>query len=109
MNPCTFRQQESQGNTQAYRYDSPYVFASANNYEISGLGYSQIAQGLGNVYFVDNFSNSVVAVDVHTGAEASRSAPSSADGSTAYMGESDHGVCAEFAQSPDPITRIFRN
>jgi Tectonin domain/PQQ-like domain len=76
--------QDSQGNAQAYRYDSPYVFASVNNYEISALGYSQIAQGLGNVYFVDFLSNSVVAVDVHTGAEASRSAPSSADGSTAY-------------------------
>jgi PQQ-like domain len=76
--------QDGQGNAQAYRYDSPYVFASANNYEIGGFGYSQMAQGLGNVYFVDFLSNSVVAVDVHTGAEASRSAPSSADGSTAY-------------------------
>ena len=33
---------------------------------------------------MDYLSNSVVAVDVHSGTEASSSAPSSADGSTLY-------------------------
>lgn len=69
------------GSTQAYRYDSPYVFKTSQSYSIMS---SQFEHGLGCLFFLDAingfvsgqpFQAVVVALDAHTGREVSRSAP----------------------------------
>jgi hypothetical protein len=83
----------SDGSTQVYRYDSPYVFKTSNPYQLWGS--TAMAQGLGRLYFVHivNFqeqSNRLyltvrfVAVDAHTGAEVASYTPPG--DSTQYTG-----------------------
>ncbi|RPJ38398.1 MAG: hypothetical protein EHM35_04630, partial [Planctomycetaceae bacterium] len=79
------------GQPQAYRYDSPYVFKTGGSYSASTGG--PIAQGLGMVFITGNkdFSNGgpqeqnfIVALDAHTGAAMSQSAVRSSDQQTIY-------------------------
>ena len=63
-----------------YRYDSPYVFKTANNSIVWNSSLSPFAEGLGNLYFVEFISEGIgpsgpetlnvqfVAMDMHTGA-----------------------------------------
>lgn len=77
---------DTQGNTQAYRYDSPYVFKTARQYDVynTSLAPANIEQGAGLLYVVDNVvvgkdplggfftKPQIVAIDAHTGAEMAR-------------------------------------
>jgi hypothetical protein len=73
---------QQNGQTQVYRYDSPYVFKTPSAYSAFTRG--PLAQGLGMLYItaVQSYSTSkggaertfLVAIDAHTGAELSRSA-----------------------------------
>ena len=67
------------GSTQVYRYNSPYLFKTAQSYFIYTdlSGSSGIVAGLGNLYFISssgvfNLDYSLVAVDAHTGREVKR-------------------------------------
>ena len=71
---------QQNGQTQAYRYDSPYIFKTSAAYTSSS---SNVSQGLGRLYITDVQINIlqasqvqwIVAIDAHTGQELSRSAP----------------------------------
>lgn len=73
---------QQNGQTQAYRYDSPYIFKTPSTYSATTRG--PLAVGLGMVYItaVQSYSTSkggaertfLVAIDAHTGAEMARSA-----------------------------------
>jgi hypothetical protein len=72
----------SDGSTQLYSYDSPYVFKTSGAYMVSG--YAPMAHGLGRLYFVQQTQPSsvglyarFVAVDAHTGAEVASLLPDS--------------------------------
>ena len=54
----------------AYRYDSPFLFKTAQRHEVIS---HRVERGLGLLYLVD--SDQVIALDAHTGAEVARSAP----------------------------------
>jgi hypothetical protein len=71
---------DTQGNTQAYRYDSPYVFKSAARYNASTASGVplQVEQGVGLLFVIDGnqvddnpfiYTTRVVTVDAHTGIE----------------------------------------
>jgi hypothetical protein len=76
--------QDAQGNTQAYRYDSPYVFKTAKQYNASNATGvpAYVEQGTGLLYLVDStlvsilpatvYDTQVVAIDAHTGVEIAR-------------------------------------
>jgi hypothetical protein len=76
--------QDSQGNTQAYRYDSPYVFKTATQYNVYNPvgGPTWIEQGAGLLFVTDNIpvqmpigvesQTQIAAVDAHTGVEVAR-------------------------------------
>jgi len=72
--------QDGQGNTQAYRYDSPYVFKTGTKYDVGSWSASSLAieQGAGQLFFNDfvlisdnplKFQTRLVTIDAHTGAE----------------------------------------
>lgn len=74
---------DTQGNTQAYRYDSPYVFKTAAQYNVNNAAGTAIyvEQGAGLLFLLDGrvisdnpyvFESQVVAIDAHTGVEVAR-------------------------------------
>jgi hypothetical protein len=90
---CLTRQGDT---TQLYRYNSPYLFASAQAYE-SSAGDS-MDQGLGQVYFIakvtppgQNDHWAVVGIDAHTGQQISSSSLS-ATGYTSPVFDPVHEV-----------------
>jgi len=72
--------QHGNGSINVYRYDSPYVFKTPDDFRIWNSAESSFAQGLGNLYFVQFVSETIgpsgpdgltvrfVAMDMHTGA-----------------------------------------
>ncbi len=75
--------QDSQGNTQVYRYDSPYVFKTATQYNVGSVtsAPAYVEQGAGLLYLIDGklvfdnpliFDTQIVSVDAHTGVEVAR-------------------------------------
>lgn len=81
--------QQSDGSMGVYRYESPYVFKTAQSYYASWHASNQIAQGLGNLYIVSLDttipSSVVVALDAHTGQEVART-PQPMGGDVIYRG-----------------------
>jgi hypothetical protein len=72
--------QDNQGNTQLYRYDSPYVFKTTAKYDVGTWSEypAVIERGAGQLFFVDVLlatdnplvvNSRIVTIDAHTGVE----------------------------------------
>jgi hypothetical protein len=79
---------DGQGNTQAYRYDSPYVFKTAAQYNVFDQTAPAVEQGAGLLFVTNNVlvstapfttNTQIVAIDAHTGAEVARTPQSPAN------------------------------
>lgn len=81
----------SDGSTNVYRYDSPYVFKTPGSYELAWNPVGAMAHGLGRVFVPqlvtntpDAWSIRIVAIDAQTGAELTSYTPPG--DKTAYTG-----------------------
>jgi hypothetical protein len=73
---------DNQGNTDAYSYDSPYVFKTSTQYNVFNQTPSLIEQGAGLLFVTDNIAvdtpigpvskTQIAALDAHTGVEVAR-------------------------------------